>query len=123
LHLLARLLSRPPHRFAGLSGAPFGRLLVSAAPLQFTEESFTLKSALQDLEGLIDIVVANQNLQGMSFRCSLICRVTRPSAVSPAPVRREKKLQSGGLQVDSRRVNAFRRRDRRTGCYPSSAMS
>jgi hypothetical protein len=74
LHLLARLLSRPPHRFAGFAGAPFRRLLVSAPPFQLTEESFALKSPLQDLEGLIDIVVANQNLQGMSFRGSLKMR-------------------------------------------------
>jgi hypothetical protein len=68
LRLLARLLPRPPHGFAGLAGPPFGRLLIGAAPLQLAEESFALKFPLQDLEGLIDIVVANQNLQGVSFR-------------------------------------------------------
>ena len=49
----------PANRFAGLSCTPLGRLLVGAASFQFPEKSFALQSSLQDLERLIDIIIAN----------------------------------------------------------------
>jgi len=54
------------HGFASLAGFLLRRLLVGAAALHFTEQAFALKLLFQDPEGLVDIVVANGNLQRTS---------------------------------------------------------
>src|ERR1700732_706919 len=49
-------------RFRLLPGLLFGRLLVMAAELHLAEDALALHLFLQHLEGLVDIVVADENL-------------------------------------------------------------
>jgi hypothetical protein len=52
----ANALTLLPHSF-------LGRLFIGSSPLDFTEEPFALELLFQDPEGLIDVVVANENFQ------------------------------------------------------------
>jgi len=62
LHLLARQLAGAANGFGLFAGALFGRLFIMTAQLHFAENALTLHLLLERLEGLIDIVVANENL-------------------------------------------------------------
>jgi hypothetical protein len=64
--ILPRCLSGTTNGFAGLAHALLRRLFVIAAELHFTEHALALKTLLQHAERLIDIVVANENLQEIS---------------------------------------------------------
>src|SRR4051812_773056 len=64
--ILPRCLARTANGFALLAHALFRRLFVIAAELHFTEHALALKTLLQHAERLIDIVVANENLQELS---------------------------------------------------------
>lgn len=66
LRLLARCLARPANGFALLAGSFLGRLLVSPPALHFPEQALALELLLQRPEGLVDIVVSDENLQGNS---------------------------------------------------------
>ena len=67
LQALALQLACPAHRFSLLPRLALGGLLVGLAELHFTEDAFALHLFLQGLQGLIDIVVANDDLnQGRS---------------------------------------------------------
>ena len=66
-HPLARQLARTANRFRLLPRLALGGLLVAAAELHFAEQPFTLHLFLQRLEGLIDIVVANDDLDDGSY--------------------------------------------------------
>jgi hypothetical protein len=63
LKFLARELAGAAHGLGLFSGAPFGRLFVMAAKLHFAEDALSLHLLLESFEGLIDIVVADENLQ------------------------------------------------------------
>src|SRR5262245_19436622 len=62
LHLLARQLAGAADRFRLLPGLLFGGLLVVSAQLHFAEDSLALHLFLKRLEGLVDIVITNENL-------------------------------------------------------------
>lgn len=46
----------------GFAGAALGRLFIVPTQLHFTENAFALEFFLEGLEGLIDVIVANENL-------------------------------------------------------------
>ncbi len=48
-----------------LTGLLFGRLLVMPAKLHFPEDAFPLHLLLQGLEGLVDVIVADENLHAL----------------------------------------------------------
>lgn len=60
---LARKLARAAHRIAFFAHGLLGGLFVEAAPLHLTENALALHFFLQNAESLLDIVVANENLQ------------------------------------------------------------
>ncbi|VTZ26917.1 conserved hypothetical protein [Methylocella tundrae] len=62
LHLLAGQLARAANGFGLLASALFGRLLIMATKLHLAENALALHFFLERLEGLIDIIVANENL-------------------------------------------------------------
>jgi hypothetical protein len=56
-------LFSPANPLALLPHSFLRRLFIGSPPLNFTEEPFALELLLQDPEGLVDIVVANENFQ------------------------------------------------------------
>jgi len=62
LQALALQLAGAPDCFGGLTGAAFGGFLVVPPELHFAEYALALHFLLQRLEGLIDIVIANEDL-------------------------------------------------------------
>ena len=67
LGLLAGQLPGAPDRLTLFPGALFGRLLKRAPSFHFTENTLALQLSFEDAEGLVDIVVAYENLQCSSF--------------------------------------------------------
>src|SRR6185437_47106 len=66
LQLLAGQLARSAHGFGLFAGFFLGGRCVMAAELHVAENSLTLHLLLQRLEGLIDVVIANENLHAAS---------------------------------------------------------
>src|SRR5207245_9685890 len=66
LQLLAGQLARAAHGFGLFTGLLLGRLFVMAAELHLAENTLALHLLLQRLEGLIDIVIADENLHAAS---------------------------------------------------------
>ena len=67
LGALAGQLARPTNSLGLLPGALLRRLFVVHVPLHLAERAFTLHLFLEGFQGLIDIVVANEDLyQGLS---------------------------------------------------------
>jgi hypothetical protein len=62
LGALAGELAGAAHGFRLLAGALLGRLFIMDVPLHFAERAFTLHLFLQGLERLIDIIVADEDL-------------------------------------------------------------
>ena len=62
LRALAGELARAADRLALLARLPFGGLLVVALALQLAEDALALQLLLEHLEGLIDVVVADEHL-------------------------------------------------------------
>src|SRR5436190_8839496 len=62
LHALAGELARPADRFRLLARLLLGWLLVVAAKLHLAENALALHLLLERLEGLVDVVVADENL-------------------------------------------------------------
>jgi len=62
LRAFARQLASAPNRLGGLTDAPLRRLLVSAAQLHLTENTLALHLLLEHAQSLIDIVVADDDL-------------------------------------------------------------
>jgi hypothetical protein len=62
LRALARQLAGAPNGFGLFACAFLGRLLVMSAHLHFAEHAFALEFFLQDAEGLVNIIVAYENL-------------------------------------------------------------
>src|SRR6516165_11538293 len=73
LQLLAGELTGATDCFCLLPGPPLGGLFIMVAELHLAEETFALHLLLQRLEGLVDIVVADENLHGVF----LLIRETR----------------------------------------------
>jgi hypothetical protein len=65
LQLLAGKLAGAAYSLGLLAGSFFGWLLKMAAELHLAENALTLQLFLERLEGLINIVVANENLQAV----------------------------------------------------------
>src|SRR6476660_3887821 len=65
--LLACQLPAAADRFGLFPVLPLGRLFVGLALLHLAKHAFALHFLFQDAERLVDVVVANENLQGMSF--------------------------------------------------------
>ncbi|CAN3992164.1 hypothetical protein MCBRY_002990 [Methylocystis bryophila] len=66
LSLLARQLVTPTHSFGPFADASFGGFLISPASFHFAKEAFTLQPFLEHLQGLIDIVVHDEDTQNCS---------------------------------------------------------
>jgi len=62
LGALAGEFAGPADRFSALTGALFGRLFVMIATLHLAESAFPLHLLFERLQGLVDVVVANENL-------------------------------------------------------------
>src|SRR3978361_158204 len=72
LKFLSRPLARAAKRLVLLTACLLGGLLIMAAELHLAENTLALHLLLQRLEGLIDIVIANENLHAASsFNCSV----------------------------------------------------
>src|SRR5262249_26768817 len=67
LHLFARELAGPADRFRLLPRLLFRWFFVMAAKLHLAENAFALHLFLQRRQGLVDVVVANENLHACSF--------------------------------------------------------
>lgn len=63
---LARGLAGATNSFSLFTGALFGGLFKGPAGLHFTEYAFALQLLLQNAEGLVDIVIADEYLQDFS---------------------------------------------------------
>src|SRR3954471_21796413 len=66
LQLLAGQLACAAHGFGLFTGLLLGGLFVMTAELHLAENTLALHLLLQRLEGLIDIVIANENLHAAS---------------------------------------------------------
>src|SRR2546421_415990 len=66
LHLLARELACPADRFRPFTRLFLGGFFVMTTKLHFAENALALHLFLERLEGLVDVVVADENLQKMS---------------------------------------------------------
>jgi len=62
LQPLALQFAGAPHGFCCLPGTPLRRLFIMTTQFHFPEDSFALHFLLQRLQGLIDIVVADNDL-------------------------------------------------------------
>ena len=62
LKLLPGELARTAHGFRLLTSLLLGGLFVMTAKLHFAENALALHLLLERLEGLVDIIVANENL-------------------------------------------------------------
>ena len=70
IHALAEKLAGAADGFGLLAGALLGRLLIAAAQLHLAENAFALHLLLERAQRLIDIIVANQNVDDGSYsRC------------------------------------------------------
>lgn len=67
LRLLASELALSSDRLRLFPLRPLGRLLITAPPFHLAEDAFALHLLLQDPKRLVDVVVADENLQGMSL--------------------------------------------------------
>src|SRR5262249_23178436 len=67
LHLLARELAGPADRFRLFPRLFFRWFLVVTAKLHLAENPLALHLLLQRLEGLVNVVIANENLHACSF--------------------------------------------------------
>src|SRR6185312_5059154 len=66
LQLLAGQLARAAHGLGLFAGLLLGGLFIVTAELHLAENPFALHLLLQRLEGLVDIIIANENLHAAS---------------------------------------------------------
>src|SRR4029079_8558634 len=71
LHLLARELAGAADRFRLFPCFSLGRFFVMAAKLHLAEDALALHFLLERLQGLIDVIVANENLHECSCAVSV----------------------------------------------------
>jgi hypothetical protein len=69
LHLLARKLAGPADGFRFFPRLLFGWLFVMAAEFHLAEDALTLHFLFERLQGLVDVVVANENLHACFLGC------------------------------------------------------
>src|SRR5207253_4480208 len=62
LHFLAGEFARPAHRLGFLASLLFRGFFIMAAELHLAENALTLHLFLQRLEGLVDVIVTDENL-------------------------------------------------------------
>ena len=62
LYALSFQLARTTYSLSLFTGSAFGRLFVGTAQLHFTEDALALHLLLQDLQGLIDVIITNRDL-------------------------------------------------------------
>ena len=72
LRLLARELARPPNGFRPFAHRSLGWLLEEPALLHLPKDAFALHLLFQDAEGLIDVVVADEDLQWMFLLLGIV---------------------------------------------------
>jgi hypothetical protein len=73
LQFLARNLAGAADGFSLFSRSLFGGLLVMFAKLHLSEDALALHFLLQDPEGLVDIIVSDENLHAVSlFRSTVV---------------------------------------------------
>src|SRR5215469_7583289 len=65
LRLLARELAGAAHRLGLLACRPLGRFFIEPPLLHLPEDALALHLLFQRPESLVDVVVADKNLQGM----------------------------------------------------------
>src|SRR5262249_6654257 len=65
LQLFAGKLAGAANRFRFLSNSPFGRLFVVTVQPNFAKHALALHLPLQDLKGLVHIIVAYENLHSL----------------------------------------------------------
>src|SRR5262249_15197546 len=75
LHALARELARPADRFRLLARLFLGGFFVVAAKLHLAENALALHLLLQRLEGLIDVVVTDENLHASFLLARMVLSV------------------------------------------------
>src|SRR5208283_2500860 len=103
-----------------------GGLLVMTTELHFAEDSLPLHLLLERLQGLIDVVVANEYLHGLS--CVLRLSLEKPvicEKLGRAPSRGRARPVASALSEPRRLVQRKHgRRGRRTrhGAFPSLAV-
>ena len=66
LGLLAGKFASAANRLTHLAHSLFGRFFICAAALHLAEHAFTLEFLFQGPQGLVDIVVSDDDLQGTS---------------------------------------------------------
>src|SRR5271166_5710863 len=86
LQLLAGELPRATDSLSFLARPLFGRLLVMSAKLHFAEDSLPLHLLLKGLQGLINIVVANEYLLGPSYVLRPSLEVLKIASTATAPL-------------------------------------
>ena len=69
MHFLARKLAGAADRFRLFSRLFFRWFFVVAAELHLAENALTLHLLLQRLQGLVDVVVADENLNQRNLSC------------------------------------------------------
>jgi hypothetical protein len=85
LSLLARCLAGAADCFALLAGALLGGLLISPPALHLAKQAFALKLLFQDFEGLFDVVVSDEYLQGVLL-CSSVSASQRAIVTDPGQI-------------------------------------
>ena len=86
LHALALQLAVAAHRLGPFAGALLGGLLIGAAQLHLPENAFALHLLFQRLERLVDIVVADDDLQRKAPVCEGAVDNRRLLACLPAGI-------------------------------------
>ena len=84
LQALSLQLTRTTHCLGLFAGPALGRLFVGTAELHFTEDAFALHLLLQDLQGLVDIVVTNRDLH-VSFYLIILSNGTIRKGSNTSP--------------------------------------
>jgi hypothetical protein len=88
LQLLAGELARAAYGFRPFAGFLLGGFFIMAAELHLAENTLALHLLLQHLQGLIDIVIANENLHAASSsidRIGILVRQKAGERPSPYP--------------------------------------
>ena len=84
LYALSFQLARTTYSLSLFTGSAFGRLFVGTAQFHFTEDALALHLLLQDLQGLIDIVVTNRDLH-VSFYLIIFSNGTSRKDIRASP--------------------------------------
>ena len=101
LRALSRQLACAPDGFAGSPRSALRRLLVSPAPPQFAKEPLALELPLEEFQRLIDVVVADEDLDDLflfgsgAMGFGWADRVARRVRAGQSAYRREPRLAEG----------------------------